>query len=145
MNSISETSVFNVLSKNVTNRAMGNTQPLGIIIAEAARADLAARCRMHQVDTSSQDIATANDDRIGCLLQMALTAATARSEPRETARLPAPAKTERALLRKIELGGAKPAAAKPSSAVVLNDLWGDDAQPLAIKTKSICATRYSCA
>ena len=76
MNSISETSVFNVLSKNVTNRAMGNTQPLGIIIAEAARADLAARCRMHQVDTSSQDIATANDDRIGYLLQMALTAAT---------------------------------------------------------------------
>jgi len=76
LNSISETNVFNVLSKNVSNRAMGNTQPLGIIISEAARADLAARCRTHQVDTSSQEIATANDDRIGYLLRMALTAAT---------------------------------------------------------------------
>jgi len=76
LNVINETSVFNVLSKNVTNRAMGNTQPLGIIISEAARAELAARCRAHREDTCSQEIAVANDDRIGRLLRTALTAAT---------------------------------------------------------------------
>ena len=76
LNSINETSVFTVLSKNVTNRAMGNTQPLGIIISEATRAELAARCRVHGENTSSQEIATANDDRIGYLLRTALTAAT---------------------------------------------------------------------